>query len=104
MINSLASPAAAAGFGLIATTLCYVAHSRRVGTWVPQLPPLVLAFLAGCAVPASVLLVLYPFHNSVDIRAIALYIPLGGIAMLWASVTAIYQATRLVSGSPSREE
>ena len=94
----LLEPASLALAGLLGAGIVAFARHRLHRSWFPPLFTAVSAFFAGTSLPYGVVLLLYPFAKPPpDLTVVSYYVPVAGLALVWAGVYGLRQAVKVHS-------
>jgi len=95
-----------AAAGLTTVTAVFLVRALLHKTWRPPFFVLVSSFLAGTAIPYAFVLIMFPFATpQPDLSQVSYYVPLAGIALLWAGARGIGDGIRSgVNGSSAGED
>ena len=93
--EALLSPVSLFLFALAGGLVALILPRLASGSWTLNLTTVIVAFLGAGLIPYGLVLMFYPMFNpkpSLDL--LEPYLPLAGIALIWAGIVSVVQARR----------
>ena len=93
MAEFFLNPSNAAAFGLMCAFFSLLFQAVKDRSKSPNLAVVIVSFLGGSLIPCGFVLILFPFLEIKPIlEDIGLYLPIAGLAIVWAGLISIIQA------------
>lgn len=91
--DRLISPQTLTSFGIFGALFSVLLDRRRHRRWSVSLSGVVVAFLGGATLPYGAVLLLFPYFDpQPDLKTVAIYLPVAGIALLFAGALSVWQS------------